>query len=57
MNLNSSPERHRGTEKSEKSIDYRYHTIHPAGERQQRHKALVYLGVLCVSVVQLRFSG
>jgi hypothetical protein len=55
FNLNSSPQRHRGTEKVKESMACRFDTNHPTGECMKHGKHLFFLCVLCASVVQLRF--
>ncbi len=53
--LNSSPQRHRGTEKVKESMACRFDTNHPTGECMKHGKHLFFLCVLGASVVQLRF--
>ena len=55
INLNSSPQRHRGTEKVKESMACRFDTNHPTGECMKHRKHLFFLCVLGASVVQLWF--
>jgi hypothetical protein len=57
INLKTSPQRHRDTEKGDESTPCGPAASHPWGDSVLPRRSLYFLCVLCASVVQLSFSG